>query len=771
MAVVYSEAHLAEDFDEALDDFCRIVYFEDKIAADLKQELQSICDNWFWFEERLDDGKLVADHVLDTFSDMSAGERLYLEAMSHSSQRLYEVVDKRPGLELTLRDLLSDTKVVVHERQGSHTMVRGTWLLARVGPPGPSGKPMLEPGVLEVPLLWHSWSWFLRDIRDHLATMASDLEAMDERGRAAELSCLLCDAWIEGAGNGSSPVLANTDREPLLFTTNHFEVLDRERLAAALRYHPEFDAEEEADGAWYWLAGDDGNGRTSLGDLRIQGGTAEFKTNSAERGERGRALLEELCPGALKLRATSHVDPMSAKATEESDTAPPSKAEPEDPEVAQAMAAFVNDMYARHYRSWIDLPVPALNGLTPRQAAKKPALRAEVTALIQGIRQMYEASLLRGEPSYDPWWMWAELGLADPHAPQGPPPLAHDRWDSAVPNLLQVARTVAERLRSEPGRDGPEAALAASELDSDLAVRRFLGECARGAHAASTAAWLACAAKLEFGRRKVFGVVPELAFLLGQTDLSAQGHEVRAPFPFFALVFTDRGTLALAERWLVARRDSPIAGQIIRVLTVYVAEHPTADGRSLQISFAPDALGAAPPPLLEHTLALIDNQPLELGAAAPVRIESAGVVRAVPVVVPLAGLLHRVISAILYATSVDAETRAAPSPVSRGLPDQRAAPGSKKGRPVDHAAVLPRDAEQGPKTFVLPGTIDISRVRALQEVERAPGGVGLLHRFLVRGHWRRPNAGWADQRLRWIAPYWKGPELADVIERAYRMKP
>jgi hypothetical protein len=29
---------------------------------------------------------------------------------------------------------------------------------------------------------------------------------------------------------------------------------------------------------------------------------------------------------------------------------------------------------------------------------------------------------------------------------------------------------------------------------------------------------------------------------------------------------------------------------------------------------------------------------------------------------------------------------------------------------------------------------------------------------------------WADQRLRWIEPYWKGPDMAAIIERAYRLK-
>ncbi len=34
----------------------------------------------------------------------------------------------------------------------------------------------------------------------------------------------------------------------------------------------------------------------------------------------------------------------------------------------------------------------------------------------------------------------------------------------------------------------------------------------------------------------------------------------------------------------------------------------------------------------------------------------------------------------------------------------------------------------------------------------------------------RPKS-WKDQRLLWIEPYWKGPELGALIERAYELSP
>jgi hypothetical protein len=72
--------------------------------------------------------------------------------------------------------------------------------------------------------------------------------------------------------------------------------------------------------------------------------------------------------------------------------------------------------------------------------------------------------------------------------------------------------------------------------------------------------------------------------------------------------------------------------------------------------------------------------------------------------------------------------------------------------------------------FFLPGAIDITRVRQMQELERVPSGREVLRRFMVRGHWRRANKGWADHGVRWVQPYWKGPDMAAIIERTYRLK-
>jgi hypothetical protein len=46
-----------------------------------------------------------------------------------------------------------------------------------------------------------------------------------------------------------------------------------------------------------------------------------------------------------------------------------------------------------------------------------------------------------------------------------------------------------------------------------------------------------------------------------------------------------------------------------------------------------------------------------------------------------------------------------------------------------------------------------------------------INTAMIRGHWRRAAPGWTDQRVGWINPFWKGPDMTAVAERAYRLKP
>ncbi len=694
----------------------------EEVAEQFWQSSEGLIDAWFWFDRPLADGRLVVDVLLASPHGLDSGVRTWLTRMRESCMRLYEIVDVRPGTSLILRDILSDTRVTVRERTMSRAARRGETVAARLVQVGLSGQPELEMSVLLIPML----------IREAVVTQLT--EWRDDHRRkypnAPESAFwsltppFFHSAWMSAILDPVIPRLKNTDGEDILLTKVHFNVVDLKRLEAALDGARDLDRIDRT--SWGWVA-DDRAEPISLGVFRLAKGKLTVETNSVARGERGRDLVEGFAGEAVRFVAASHEDPTESvrERLRAGDEVPP----PDEEIPAEVLEDLTLCHQARHYRQWVDQPVPVLGGETPRAAASRPELRTRLVELIRGIEGLYQEALSHNQPAYDPSWMWEELGLS-PAAAESPPPMAHDRLDAAHPGLGKLARQVAERLRQRPGFDERTGRCRPEDLEVDLGVRRFLK---RSPAAAPLVPWLV---DFELHRRKIFWVDRALAWQLTQTDLDVTAEELRLPFASFALVFVDRSVLSLAERLIATRRDSPIAGHFARVVTVFVSEE---GDRSLRLRIAVDALGSDPPEVVDHTVPVAGR----ISGCEPGKIPP-----------PLAGLMHVVVNAVLYATSPGTEPQTRRKPAG----PRSTAPPSDEGYSSD-------------EVWHLPGVIKISRLRQLQELERAPSGRKLLHRHMVRGHWRRPPKSWKDQRLRWIKPHWKGPDLGAVIERAYQLAP
>jgi hypothetical protein len=559
------------------------------------------------------------------------------------------------------------------------------------------------------------------------------------------------DAWLTSIFEPIVPRLANTDGEEMVITRLSFHVTDQAALSRTLDKASRHGIVRTGEGEWVWSGPGATAEEISLGSIKMLGDVVTVETDSVERGKRARELFQRLAAGAVRYRGTTHEDIRKkigesltaiALGREQKTEAPvPEGIDPGD------LEALVLDHYSRHYHAWVDEAVPALDGRTPREAARNPRTRAQVEDLIRGMEGLYERALKEGQPAYDPSWMRDELGLETGAGLAQQPPLAHERVAQRVSASAEAVRAAAERIRALPDFSDKLTTAGEEELRRDLGLQRFLRQ---GDDAALAAPYLLLMVNFELHRRKVFWVDAALSYMLENTDIDVPESELRVPFPSFALVFTDRHALSLGERLLSHRAAVPMRGHILRVLTVYVTEQHGQGGRALDVVLALDALGADLPSLIRHSIPAEGDGSLRsfLESVAPGpslshQERGTNVERA---------LLRLVVNAILYATS------AGVTPEVRTAGPREPSPGTSAPAPVSDSV------------YFLPGKIDIGRVRHLQELERAPGGRAVLARFMVRGHWRRPQKNWTEQRLRWIEPYWKGPDMAAVIEKAYRLK-
>jgi hypothetical protein len=723
----------------------------EELDAEEDEASEALYEMWFSLDFALEDGRHPLDVFLQAGPELTDGERRYLQLLRETTLRLYEVVDAVPGVSLTLRDVATRASVEVRERLGSRSIPRHTLLAARIIVSGPSGKAEMERGLMAIPELVRQS--VLEQHEAHREAWRHEhpgaLEAEFDRTTPPFVN----HVWMTCRLEPQVPRLKNTDDEDLLLTRVRFDAANPARLEDALDAHPALRREAEGRAAWSWSGRNAAGAEVSLGRIVLEESALLLECNSAARGERGRALIGVLDAGGITHRSTTHEN--LAATLRETLRAGGAGEGAESPRGVprEVQEALVLEHYARHYRAWVDEKIPALDGHTPREAAKDAALRPKLISLVEGLEGTYQRALQSGAPAYDPSWMWDELGLDARRRPPHPPPLAHERLAQAVPGLAEVCAAVAAGVRRRPGFDA-STVLTASDLAANLQVQAFLREAGREA-APGLADHVRSLVNYELHRRKTFWVDEALAYMLAKTDPAVPGRELRVPFASFALVFTDRLVLSLGERLLSLEGRSPQRGHFLRAVTVYVTEERRADGRALRLALALDSLGEDPPHFVVHEVPLAEDVPVQryLEGMAPT------VVTDPPVADwdPLRGLLQVAINAILYATSAGV------------APESRQSPTAARGRRPDSRAEAPVYSSE--TVFLLPGAVEISQLRRLQELERVPSGRGLLHRFMVRGHWRRPPAGWRDQRMRWIEPYWKGPDLAAIVERTYKLTP
>ena len=158
----------------------------------------------------------------------------------------------------------------------------------------------------------------------------------------------------------------------------------------------------------------DGPECVSLGTIEIVDDELLLHCNSAARADRGRALIEAMLPGFLGDAVESHSTLAEIQQTAAHRTNEPLTEDAGNPEIEEK-ARIEAEYLDRHYRSWLDHPLPALDGNTPRYAVETENGRAKVKALLKYMENG-ESRRTRGTANipYDFGWMWRDLGLGRP---------------------------------------------------------------------------------------------------------------------------------------------------------------------------------------------------------------------------------------------------------------------------------------------------------------------------------------------------------------------
>ena len=272
---------------------------------------------------------------------------------------------------MTLRDLRTGDVHTVRERSASRTVKVGDLLCTRVLPAGDTMQ--IIGAAVPVPL--HE--------RDTL------LDLLDTGPDAVQLVEFLTRRF-------GPPTLQNTEGEPLVLHQALLRVDDADRLAAHLdRTFPDARADDDAAAGpagsrtWHEKVG---GGRDQIrAAVRLDGDTVQVDANSDTRFDRIMATVAAADAGVTVL---DHDRRTADELAELRDRFPELFDEPtagggrqfgpgadlsDHPEIAEAIAGLMR----RYEDQWPDEPLPALGGLTPRQAVDDPTRRDDVVRLLR----------------------------------------------------------------------------------------------------------------------------------------------------------------------------------------------------------------------------------------------------------------------------------------------------------------------------------------------------------------------------------------------------
>ena len=213
--------------------------------------------------------------------------------------------------------------------------------------------------------------------------------------------------------------------------------IDHDRLTATER-------DEGFAEARVWFSEDGGimgNTRPVLGRILLGQSHFRLEAMGAERLARLRKEFEALVE--QRARFTGELrDDMAARLAEKGpkvneSLVPPSLLEQPQkvvlsssrvpsPAPGKSKADLANEWFAEQDRAFLDDAVPALDGRTPREAARDPALRSKLLRLMKHRLHLQDERNLKTGECNDINWMLRELGLDEiifPPPPFRPPPV------------------------------------------------------------------------------------------------------------------------------------------------------------------------------------------------------------------------------------------------------------------------------------------------------------------------------------------------------------
>ncbi len=372
---------------------------------------------WAVFSAEIVEGMTMASAFRDeNATPLSRELRELLDAQMNAWLGLWDVRHVERGVGMQVTDLLSGEERFVHEISGSEAIGVRAVILGRVVD---VGGVTIFGGIHPNPFEPTEADIVVREVQ-RLCRVRTRPIAI-ERLRQSRIELALIHLWrdiAEERRTRPAPRITNSDGDPLLLTTDHFDVLTSDHSAllariATLTGAEEPEASDSGDGETIVTITKPGNAKmeswdnTIIGRIVIQGRRMRLESNSTRRADDLRASVTEHVGPLVKYRIRDETPQEELMRVASQPREPRSVARANSPEAVAVMREFKE----RYMLGWLDQEIPALGGLTPREAAKLPRSRKDLELLLRDLEN-HEGQLPESE-RFDVNRLWTALGIVD----------------------------------------------------------------------------------------------------------------------------------------------------------------------------------------------------------------------------------------------------------------------------------------------------------------------------------------------------------------------
>jgi hypothetical protein len=350
-------------------------------------------------------------------SHLSPGMQALLTAEFDAWLSVWEVREVEKNVGALMADLLTGEERFVHEIAATASMNIRTAMLARVI--DISGISFFS-GVHPQPLPPRDANLVVLETRRRCRVRTRPVKPA--RLRDPEIQLEMIDYWrmaAESLRDRPLPTLTNNEGDLFTFTTDYYDIVttDRSLLLSRLALIPGAQDPEShgqnKDESSIVVIGHDRSGsafgETVTGQIQIAGNRMRVECNSARRADSLRVAIETHAGRLVqyRLRQEKNIDDLLREAESRPARSRESTRRGEMPE----MQEIAKQIKEQHMAQWPDMEIPALGGLTPREAARDPDSRKNLELLLREMEMMEEH--LPEEERFDMTRLRDTLGMPD----------------------------------------------------------------------------------------------------------------------------------------------------------------------------------------------------------------------------------------------------------------------------------------------------------------------------------------------------------------------